>query len=160
RRDLAFLRGNELDHHSQRERDEIGDVRPDWDLPLDAFSRKPPIVGERVPQRALGIGGIAAKEPRKPAHWTARGSPAALPVLGEQRAERGGFLAVEHAAARRPLTALAQRDNDAVQRLYVLLGRLHARENVAQIDQHGRALLERTEIFDRVEVALEMGEER
>src|SRR4029079_17088596 len=115
---------------------------------------------ERVPQRALGIGWVAAKEPRKPAHRTERGRRAALPVLGEKRAQRGGFLTVEHPTTRRSLAAFAQRVDDAVQRLYVLLGGLHAREDVAQIDQHGRTLLERTEIFDHIELALEMGEER
>jgi len=80
-------------------------------------------------------------------------------MFREQRPQGGRFFAVEHAAARRSLPAFAQRDNDAVQGLDVLLSRLHAREDVAQIDEHGRALLERAEIFDLIELAFEIGEE-
>ena len=80
-------------------------------------------------------------------------------MLRQQRAQRLGLLAVEHAAARRPLAPFGQRHDDAVQGLDVLPGRLHARENIAQVDQHGRALVERPEVFDEVELAFEIGEE-
>src|SRR5499427_5192571 len=135
-------------------------MRPDRDLALDAFACKAAIVGESVPQQPLGVGRIATQEPRQPAHRAAFTRRGALTVLREQRAQCLGFLAVEHAAARRPLAAFGQRDDDAVQGLNVLLGRLHARENVAQIDQHGCALVERAEIFDLIELAFEVGEER
>ena len=59
-RALIFLPREEIDHQPQRERDEVGNVDADRDLTLDTFSGEAPVVGERVPQRALGIGWIAA----------------------------------------------------------------------------------------------------
>ncbi len=131
----------------------------DRHLPLEALAGEAAVVGERMPERALGLGRIAAQEPREAAHRATLAGRAGLAILGEQGAQRGCLLAVEHAAARRPLAALGERDHDAVERLDVLLGRLHAREDVAQVDQHGRALVERAEIFDLVERALEIAEE-
>ena len=123
--------------------------------------RKPTIPGEGVPKNALGVGWIAAKEPRQPAYRaSARPARHASPCSASSARSVFGLLAVEHAAARRPLAAFAQRHHDAVQRLDVLLGGLHAGEDVAQIDQHGGALVERTEIFDGIELAFEIGEER
>ena len=58
-----------------------------------------------------------------------------------------------------PFASLGDRHDHAVQRVHVLLGRLHARENVAQIDQHGLALLRRTQEFDVVELAHQIVEE-
>src|SRR6516165_11894184 len=39
-RGRAFVRGHNIDDQPQRERDEVGDVRPDRDLALDAFACK------------------------------------------------------------------------------------------------------------------------
>ena len=47
-----------------------------------------------------------------------------------------------------------------MQGVHVLLGRVHAGKNVAQIDQHGLALLDRPQEFDPVEFAYEIFEER
>ena len=58
---------------------------------------------KRVPERALGLGRIAAQEPRQPAHRAALVRHPALAVLGEQRAQQRRLVAVEQAAARRPL---------------------------------------------------------
>ena len=110
-------------------------------------------------KRALGVGRIAAQQPRQPAHRAALVRHPALAVLGEQRAQQLRLVAVEHAAARRALAALGDRHDDAVQRLDVLLGRLHAGEDVAQVDQHGVALVGRAEKFDLLQFALEIGEE-
>ena len=60
-RGRAFARGHNIDDQPQRERDEVGDVRPDRDLALDALSRKAAIVGESIPQQPLGVGRIAGK---------------------------------------------------------------------------------------------------
>ena len=47
-----------------------------------------------------------------------------------------------------------------MQGVHVLLGRLHPAEDVAKIDQHGLALLRRTQEFDAVEFAHQIVEER
>ena len=83
----------------------------------------------------------------------------ALPVLGEQRAQPRRLLAVEHAALGRALAPLRDRHHHAVQRVHVLLGRLHPGEDVAQVDQHGVALLGRAQEFDLVELAHQIVEE-
>ena len=85
---------------------------------------------------------------------------ACLPVLGEQRAQPRRLFAVEHAALGRAFSALGNRHDHAVQRVHVLLGRIHAGKDVAQIDQHGLALLRRAQEFDLVEFAHQIVEER
>ena len=47
-----------------------------------------------------------------------------------------------------------------MQRVHVLLGRIHPGKDVAQIDQHGLALLGRAQEFDLVEFAHQIVEER
>src|SRR6476619_5644895 len=92
---------------------------------------------------------------------SSRASPRTRPrfaIFREQRAQGRGFLSVEHAAACGPLAAFGQRNHDAVQGLDVLLARLHAREDVAPIDQHRGALVQRPKIFDSIELALEICE--
>ena len=83
-----------------------------------------------------------------------------LPVFGQQRAQPRRLFAVEHAALGRTLAAFGDRHHHAVQRVHVLFGRLHAGKDVAQIDQHGLALLRRAEEFDPVEFAHQIVEER
>ena len=83
-----------------------------------------------------------------------------LPVLGQQRAQPGRLFAVEHAALGRTLAAFGDRHHHAVQRVHVLLGRVHPGKDVAQIDQHGVALLGRAQEFDLVEFAHQIVEER
>ena len=134
-------------------------MRPDRDLPLEAASRKAPVPGESLPQRTVGVGWIAAKQPRQPTHGSAFARRARFGIFREQRAQGRGFLSVEHAAACGPLAAFGQRHHDAVQGLDILLARLHAREDVAQIDQHRGALVQRSKIFDGIELALEICEE-
>ncbi len=80
-------------------------------------------------------------------------------MLAEQRAQRARLVAVEHAAARRALAPFRDRHDDAVQGLDVLLRRLHAREDVAQVDLHGLALVGRAEELDLLQLVLEIGEE-
>src|SRR5262245_29523814 len=111
-RALAFLLREKIDHQPQRKRDKIGDMRSDRDLPLDALVGKAPVGGERVPKRALGVGRVAAQEPREPARRA--GFARCVAVLGDERAQRGRFLAVEHTAARGSFATFAERDDDAV----------------------------------------------
>ncbi len=156
----ALVRRDKIDDEAERKRDEVADRLPDRGLPLKAAPGKAPVVGQRLPQRPLGIGRIAAKEPRQTADRPALLGNAAGAVLGEQRAQQLGLFAVEHAAARRPFAAFGDRHDDAVQRLNVLPGRLHAGENIAQVDLHGFALVGRPEKFDAFEFALERGKKR
>ena len=135
-------------------------MRADRNLALEAEAREPPIAHERIPERAFGLGRIAAKQPRQAAHRAALARDPALAVLGDQRAQHLGLRAVEHAAARRAFAALGDRGDDAVQRADVLLGRLHAREDVAHVDLHGVALVERAEVFDLLKLALQGGKKR
>ncbi len=76
-------------------------------------------------------------------------------MLGDQRAQHLGLLAVEHPAAGRSLAALRDRHDHTVQRLNILLRRLHAREDIAQIDLHGFALVRRPKEFDLLQFAFE-----
>ena len=62
-----------------------------------------PVVGERVPKQALGLGRIAAQQPRQPAHRATLARSSMLGVFGEQCAKRLCLLAVQDAAACRPL---------------------------------------------------------
>ena len=117
-------RRHHVDHHLERERDEIADVRTDRRLPLESAAGEAAIVHQAPatkcarPRSGCGAGAAPARAPGRAR--TARG-PA---MLGEQRAQHLRFLAVEHAAARRALAALRDRHDHAVQRLDVLLGRL------------------------------------
>src|SRR3989440_7980242 len=79
---------------------------------------------------------------------------------GEQRTQGARLLVIEDAAARRPLAALGDRHDRAAERLDVLLRRLHARKNVAQVDLHRLALVRRSEEFDPLQLAFEVLEER
>ncbi len=81
-------------------------------------------------------------------------------MLGEQRAQPGCLFTVEHAALGGPFAALGNRHHDAVERVHVLLGRVHPQENVAQVNQHGLALLDWAQKFDLVELAHQIVEKR
>ena len=135
-------------------------MRADRHLALEPRSGEAAVVDERSPEGALGLGGIAAEQPREPPHRPAFGGHAALPVLGKQRPQHFRFLAVEHAAPRRAFAALGNGENHAVERADILLTGLHARKNVAQVDDHGLALFRRAEELDFFELALEIGKER
>ena len=65
---LRLSRRHQVDHASERKRDEIHDVRADRHLPLEAAAGKAPVVGQRLPQNAFGFGRIAPQKPRQPAH--------------------------------------------------------------------------------------------
>ena len=83
---------------AQRKRHEVGDVRADRRLPLEAVAGKTPVPGERVPQaraRHRSDCGAAAAPARAPARARPAPGPA---VLGEQRAQQRRLVAVEHAA--------------------------------------------------------------
>ena len=98
-----LLAGNDVDHHPQRERDEVGDMRTDRNLPLEALPGKSPVTRERLPQRAFGFGRIAAEQPRQPPHRAALTRHPAVAVFRQQGAQRFGLFAVQHAAAAGPL---------------------------------------------------------
>ena len=67
-----------------------------------------PIVGQRIPQRALRVGRIAAQELRQAADGRIRS--ARLFRMGcEQRAQRARLIVIQDAATRRPLAALGDR---------------------------------------------------
>src|SRR6478672_7391988 len=85
---------------------------------------------------------------------------ASASLFREQPSQRCCLIAVEHAPSRGTFAAFPQSHDDAVQRLNILLRRLHARKDVAQIDEHGRALVERAKIFDLIEGLFEIGKKR
>ena len=85
---------------------------------------------------------------------------APCPCSASSARSRVACVAVEHAALGRALAALGDRHDHAVQGVHVLLGRIHPGEDVAQIDQHGVALLGRAQEFDLVEFADQIVEER
>src|SRR5205085_7314324 len=114
---------------------------------------------EPIPQRALGIGRIAPQEFGQPAHRRIRAARLFAAVLRQQCAQPARLLIVENAAARRSLAPLRNRHDDAAQGLDVLLRRLHAREDVAQVDLHRLALIRRAEELDLLQLALEILEE-
>ena len=118
------------------------------------------VAGQRLPQDPLGVGRIPTQQPGQPTHGrTVAGRRRPLPVLGQKRAQPRRLLAIKHAALGRPLAPLRDRHHHAVQSVHVLLGRVHAGEDVAQIDQHGLALLPRAEEFDLVEFPDQIVEE-
>ena len=96
----------------------------------------------------------------RPAQRRALGRRAALLVLGQELAQLLRAGRIEHAAARRPLAALRNRRDHAVQRAHVLLRRRHALEDIAQVDAHGAALFLRAEELDLFQFALQIGKER
>ena len=103
--------------------------------------------------------GFDPQQTRKPAHRASLLWHPAAAMLGEQRPQNFRFIAVEHAAARGALAAFRDRHDHAMQCLDILLRRLHAGKNIPQIDQHSRALIERAEIFDRIELPFKIAEE-
>src|SRR5262249_37439520 len=92
---LALSVRTEITHQPQRERDDVGDVAPDWRLPLEAVAGEAPVLRQRVPQLALRLGWVPAQESRQPTHRRALGAGAALVVLGQERAQHLGLLAIE-----------------------------------------------------------------
>src|ERR1043166_4377120 len=152
---LALPGRSEIDHGAQRERHHVDNMASDRRLPLEAVSGEAAVLGERVPQQALGLGRITPQKPREPTDRRALGCCPALFVLGQERAQHFRLLAVEDSAARRALAPLRHRQEDARKRLNVLPCRLHAIEDVAQVDRHGLVLLRRPEELDLVELALD-----
>ena len=122
-RGRGLVGGHQLDRHPQRKRHHVGDVRPDRHLALEAVADEAPVAHESVPELALGLGRIAAQQPRQPAHRTALVRHLAGVVLGQQRAQQRRLVAVEQPAPRRALAAFRDRRDDAVQGADVLLGR-------------------------------------
>ena len=80
-------------------------------------------------------------------------------MFGQQRPQPRRLFAVEHAALGRTLAALGDRHDNPVEGVHVLLGRVHPGEDVAQVDQHGVALLGRAQELDLVELPDEVVEE-
>ncbi len=97
----ALVRRHELDHGAQRKRHDVDDVRADRHLALEAAAGEAAVAGERLPQGALGVGRIAAQQPRQPAHRAALAGHDAAAMLGEEGAQLAGLRAVEDAALRR-----------------------------------------------------------
>src|SRR4029077_16676859 len=98
----GFMRRHQLKDALQRKRDEIGDVRADRHLTLEALAGETPIVHQRLPQYAFGLRRISAQEPRQSAHRSALARYAAAAMLRQQVAQLLGFGCVEHATFGRP----------------------------------------------------------
>ena len=131
----------------------------DGRLPLE-LPGEAAVLCQRLPEDPLGVGRVSPQQPRQSADGAAAvGGRAALPLLGEQRAQPGRLCAVEHTALGRALAPFRDRHHHAVQRVHVLLGRVHPGEDVAQVHQHGLALLRRAQEFDLVEFPDQIVEE-
>ena len=87
------------------------------------------------------------------------GTAGPCPCSASKRPQPCGLFAVQHAALGRTLAAFGDRHDHPVQGVHVLLGRVHPRKNVAQVDQHGLALLARAQEFDLVEFPDQIVEE-
>jgi len=88
-----------------------------------------PVAGQRLPERALRFGRIAAEQFGK----AARGRPLVTRDVAfrQKRAQQLGLRPIKHATARRTLAPLSQRHRDTVQRADILLGRRHPVEDVS-----------------------------
>jgi hypothetical protein len=158
-RRVGLIGWHQFDNKTQPERHQVDDMRADGRLAFEFVAGKPAVLGELVPQRAFGLGRIAAQEPRQPANRAPSARALTLVVLVEQRTQHQRLVAVEQTAARRPLPSVRDRQDHTVQGLDILLGGLHAVKYVVQVEQHSLTLLRRTEKFHLVEFTLQVGEE-
>ena len=85
---LGFPPRHEVDHHPQRKRHKIRDVRADRRLPLEAEACETPILVHARPTARAPPRSDCAEQPRKPAHRAALVRHVSVAVLGEQRAQR------------------------------------------------------------------------
>ncbi len=101
---LGLVRADQLDRQPIDERHEIRDLPPDRRLALE-LAGKAPVLGQRLPQHALGVRRVSPQQPRKPAHRPLLVRHAAGAGGRQQRAQPRRVVAVQHAAARRTLRA-------------------------------------------------------
>ena len=128
-----------------------------WRLNCPAKRRSRVSACHRMRSASVGLRRSSRASPRTVA--AVAGRRGGLPVFGQQRPQPGRLFAVEHAALGRTLPALGDRHHHPMQGVHVLLGRVHPGEDVAQIDQHGLALLARAQKFDLVELPDQIVEE-
>ena len=67
RRGLGLALRHQIDRAFERERDEVGDMRSERYLALEAQTGEAPVIGHRPPQAALGLRRVAPQEPRQAA---------------------------------------------------------------------------------------------
>ena len=124
---VASSSGYDFDDRAQRETKPSRRYAADRHLPLEAAAGEAAVLGRARPTtraRHRSDCGAAAAPARAPAR-----ARSARALRRARRAARAAsrLVAVEHAAARGPLAALAIAHDHAMQRLDVLLRRLHAR---------------------------------
>src|SRR6201991_2041220 len=130
---LRLIRVDQLDRKTVHKGNEVRDLAADGGLALE-LAGETTVLGQCLPQDALGVGRISSQQPGQSLQRAARVRHYAplLSLLGQQRAQPRRLLAVEHAALGRSLASLGDRHHHAVQGVHVLLGRVHAGEDVAQ----------------------------
>ena len=158
---FALVLRHEIDHDAQRKRDEVGDVRPDRHLPLEALAGEPAVIDQRVPQRALGVGRVAPEQAREPAHRRrARAAPGPAPCSASSARSTSASSPSSTPPRAGPLrpSAIAMITPCSVW-MSCRVGCMRWKM-LRRLISMVVALLGRPEEFDLLELALERGEER